>query len=106
MKTSIPDLKFNMAFKGPMLMGIKTKTSRFMRYGDVGDRFHVFRAVFEITAVERMKLGDVAAKHFIAEGFENQQDFWDFWEEIHPKRRGPDELVWMHTFRLVKGDGR
>ena len=97
MKVKIP---FKPRFKEPMLDGTKTWTSRTRRYGHKGDTFDAFGATFEIVEEpEKCTLRDIMYNHWKEEGCKSTTDFFEVWEEIHP-RKGfvPSQLVWAHIF--------
>lgn len=86
-----------------MLTGRKTGTTRNRMLGKPMDRFEAFGEWFEFTAVDRMRLGDVAKLFFRQEGFEAPEDFLDCWVEIHPRAKlDLTKAVWFHQFELVE----
>lgn len=89
-------------FKQPMLDGVKTHTCRSTCYGQPGDRFRKWGAVFELTAVWETMLEDVATNYWKQEGCTSPQEFVGVWNEIHPQRWfiGTDKK-WVHCFRKV-----
>lgn len=96
MKVKIPFLK---EFKVPMLSGKKTATSRTKRYGQRGDTFKAFGAMFQIKDVSKMSLGMIANEYYLDEGFISDNEFVQCWRKLHP-RKGyvPDQMVWVHIF--------
>lgn len=94
------DIPFNGKFREVMLNGTKTMTSRNKKYGDPGDTFERFEAVFVIKRIQQKNLGDIAANFFIEEGCESPADFMDIWKKLHPRRGwDPDQMVWTHEFQ-------
>ena len=96
-------IPFREEFREPMLKGQKTATSRTEKYGDVGDTFTAFDALFEITSVHKLHLGTIAKYHFKVEGVASPEAFKQKWAEIHP-RKGFDaeQQVFIHFFRRLK----
>jgi len=98
---SIP---FQERFIIPMESGIKTKTSRNKKYGEVGNIFINNTHIYQITEIERMELGVVAKIYYRQEGFNSPQEFIDCWVGLHP-REGfvPNQKVWVHSFKRYYG---
>lgn len=88
-------------FTERLLDGRKTMTSRFRRYGDVGDEFPHTGGRFELVNVSRIHLVHVGRSFYHAEGFETEEQFWDCWKRIHPKRTDTNLKVWVHEFRRI-----
>lgn len=85
-----------------MLGGIKTCTSRTKPYGEVGDQFTAFGAMFEIRAVERLPLFEVACSFYRQEGVESPAAFKLLWEKLHPHKGWVGhQIVVVHHFRRV-----
>ena len=101
MKVFIP---FKEKFREPMLNNVKTMTSRTKKYGNVGDTFEAFGAMFEITNVFRLELGDIAS-FWREEGCNSLDDFVETWKQIHPnKPYRLSDRFYVHKFRKeVKG---
>lgn len=78
----------------------KWATSRTYKLGSIGDRFKVKDKVYEITSVQRVKLGDVAKLWYRDEGFISPASFRAFYRKLHP-RKGfrATEMVYLHHFR-------
>lgn len=89
-------------FKQPMLDGVKTHTCRSRAYGQPGDRFKQWGAVFELVAVFQTTLEDVATHYYRREGCRTSHEFVGVWNEIHPRRPfiGTD-VKWLHEFRKI-----
>jgi len=96
------EIPFLQTFRGPMLAGAKTMTTRFRRYGRPGDFFDAFGSIFVLTDVRRETLGAVADNYYMPEGFSSPAGFWKCWRAIHPKRDQRGLPVWVHRFRLAK----
>lgn len=99
MEVKIP---FKTRLREALLSGNKTATTRFKKYGAHGDTFEIFGATFELLAVGRCSLYEVALYEFKREGFTSPDDFWAEWRTLHPGR-GNDPLVevWFHVFRRM-----
>lgn len=93
---------FRKQFKEPMEQGIKTCTTRSAYLGNVGDLFFVRGSLYEIKALERRTLGDIARYLWKEEGTASEQDFIDIWIDIHGafanQRR---TLMYVTHFRRV-----
>ena len=97
-------IPFRPEFKERMLAGRKTWTTRSKAYGEPGDTFLQFGAVFELTAVTKLPLGTVAVHGHKQEGFETTEEFIKCWNELHPLRGyAPGEEKFVHKFRLAEG---
>ena len=93
-------LPFKEEFKGEMLTGGKTCTSRTKKYGKPGDVFERWGAMFKIVEIKKMALQDVADKLYRKEGFFSPVDFIACWEELHPRVGWvPDQIVYVHFFQ-------
>ncbi|MDP3062936.1 MAG: hypothetical protein Q8O40_06975 [Chloroflexota bacterium] len=89
-------------FEDQMVGEQKTCTTRTRWYGDVGDTFDVFGHRFEITALERLRLEDVAVWSWQQEGVASPDTFRRIWAFLHPGRGWqPDYRGYVHHFRLV-----
>lgn len=96
-------LPFKPIFSGLILDGVKTKTARTKKYGEPGDLLNTGFCRVRLVAVDRVRVGDVADHHWRAEGVTSPDDFRRIWESIHPGRGfRPDDLVWLHTFEVVR----
>jgi len=97
-------IPFLAEFEGRMLNGKKTVTARTKRYGEKGNCFKAFGAIFIITFVEKMPLGDVRCYWYEREGFESQDKFIKIWKRIHPRKGFVSiQRVWVHGFKLLEG---
>jgi len=95
-------LPFLPRWKQPMLDGTKTHTCRSEAYGQPGDRFRAFGAVFELLAVWQTTLEDVATNYYQQEGCASPEEYIAVWNQIH-RRRGyiPTDVRWLHEFTRV-----
>jgi hypothetical protein len=85
-----------------MLADIKTCTARSKRMADVGDRFFVFGAWFEVDSVTEEYLAYVA-ECWQSEGCKSREHFIEIWNSIHPRKPySPEEIVYLHWFHRVK----
>lgn len=101
MKVWIP---FQDCWKDKMLTGRKTVTSRTKRYGDIGDTFQCFGAVFRFVDVSKQSLIHVETHLFDLEGCDSPEQFRRVWEQLHPRRGYIDrDRVYVHRFEKVKG---
>ncbi len=95
------NIPFQEQFSEAMLTGRKTVTSRFKRYGNVGDKFSVFGARFWLIRVTRTDLVYVAEEWYREEGFQSTDEFYLAWKKIHPRRNILSSRVWVHEFERV-----
>jgi hypothetical protein len=100
--TSVTFIPFLPRFHDAIRLGVKTMTARTKRYGEPGDVLQSKGFQIQLLEVRRVRLGDVAERHFIEEGCEDPADFMSVWKMLHP-RKGflPDLLVWLHVFRIA-----
>lgn len=90
-----------------VLTGAKTCTTWLQRKGCKGDTFRVTYAPMNITKTYRITrvlvtcLGDVAANHYRAEGFNSKDAFMRCWRELHPEPHMDYTYlrVYAHFFR-------
>ncbi len=95
---------FRPYWKDKMLSGQKTCTSRPSRYFFKDNKFMAFGAIFELIKVERLSLEHVATVLYKDEGCDSPDAFIAVWNDIHHiKGYVPEQVVWVHHFRLVKG---
>jgi len=88
-------------FEERMLSGQKIATSRTKKYGNGADLFCAFGHSFQLTKVDKVYLGDVAATFYKQEGFDSQADFMECWRKLHPRRNRYDTVIWLHQFKKV-----
>jgi len=96
-------IPFRWRFRGPMLSGKKTMTSRTSKMGQAGDTFTAFGHRFEITRVQLLTLDEISEKYWREEGVESPSQFVIVWNSIHPvKRFVKDQLVFSHIFKRLE----
>ena len=99
MRVKIP---FDIRFKPWMLEGIKQYDPRTKVYGQPGDFFHAFGAVFRIKGVHRFPLEPIALNGYREAGFSSPESFVDYWNEYHPIRGfRPNDQIYLHWFSLL-----
>lgn len=83
--------------------GRKTATSRNKKYGVAGDTFITTDStIFELDAIVKKSLHDVAYYFFKEEGAKDPHEFMDVWKELHPKKGFvPEQKVYFHTFKRI-----
>lgn len=91
----------------------KTMTARTEKYGEPGDMLvtNIYRygpeflslpIRIQLLEVRRVRLGDIAERHWHEEGCESMDDFKAVWTRIHPRAGyDPAKRVWLHIFRKV-----
>jgi len=95
-------IPFKAYFKGPMLSGVKTYTSRTKAMGHPGDTFTAFGTQFVILSIQVVRLSEVSTC-WLEEGCQSEEDFRRVWREIHPHvGYVDDQLVILHRFRKVE----
>lgn len=95
------EIPFMAEFEPLMLTGKKSTTSRRKRYGYPDDYFKAFGRYFSLISVEKMRLFDVAEKHYLEEGFNSPFEFQRCWKKLHPRKGyDPDQIVWFHRFKF------
>ena len=104
MEINIP---FNDWSKKRLKSKVKLATTRTKRYGKEGDTFIVHLGhvdyKFELLAVFKLSLYDVASRLYYIEGAESPLAFRKVWEQIHPRSAWqPDKKVNVHLFRLIE----
>ena len=102
------EIPFNDWSKERIQKQIKKATSRYKKYGDVGDTFIVDGFEYELELVIKVPLWFVKEDLYRSEGAESGSEFQVIWTEIHPKKGfRPFDLVWYHHFKdkvKCKGD--
>lgn len=94
------EIPFNKYFESSICNGVKTATSRTKRYGYTGDSFKAFGRCFVLTSVDKRQLGEIANHHFEEEGFNSSQEFIDFWNKLHPRKRFQvGQYIYFHKFQ-------
>jgi hypothetical protein len=95
------NIPFKERFSEPLKQGIKTMTSRTIRYGCPGDYFFAFGDCYVLTSVEKQTLGFIV-DHWKEEGCDSKEDFLVLWSEIHPRRIFDiQDKFWTHCFLEV-----
>ena len=87
---------------------LKKATSRYKKYGNVGDIFIINGYRYELELVIKVPLWFVAEDLFKSEGAESSSEFIQVWKSIH-KRKGyrAFDMVWYHHFKeLSKYEGQ
>jgi len=99
MEISIP---FNDWSKARLAAHCKRATSRYKKYGNVGDEFIVDGYKYQIELVIKLPLWLISEELYKSEGCVSKKEFIDVWEQIH-KRRGlrPFDEVWYHHFKQI-----
>lgn len=78
----------------------KRATSRYKKYGNVGDYFYVDDIQFEIELVIKVPLWFIAENLYRSEGADSVDEFIKVWKSIHPvKGYRPFDMVWYHHFK-------
>ena len=81
----------------------KRATSRYKKYGNVGDVFNINGVDYELFEVKRMMLSEVASYYYVMEGCTSEEEFKQIWKDIHPYRGFcGNDLVWVHFFREAR----
>ncbi len=100
--TDIGPIPFLAQFRNAVLNGDKTMTARTKKYGNPGDMFTAFGAMFKLISVTEVCLSFVAHVCAKFEGLGSAEEFINVWKEIHPKKGyDPDQLVYLHEFKRV-----
>ena len=96
-KIKIP---FNQWSKNRLVNQTKKATSRYQKYGKVGDTFKVDGVEYELELVIKLPLWFIAEDLYHSEGAKSVEEFVAVWREIHPKRGyKPYDEVWYHHFK-------
>ena len=100
MNITIP---FKSCWKGKMLSGRKTCTTRTKRYGREGDIFEAFGEKFVITnVINAYPLGLAIFLFAYEDGFESPDKMKKFWIKLHPRKGfDPQQEVWVHWFERI-----
>lgn len=82
------------------LAGEKTQQRRDGLYAYPGETFVLEDVVFEVTSVERQRIGDMSDADARAEGYPNLAMYKDLILKMHSGMEwNEDGLVWVHSFR-------
>lgn len=77
----------------------KKATSRYKKYGEVGDYFIVDGIRYALDLVIKVPLWFVSEDLYASEGCDTSTEFKHVWENIHPKKGfRPFDEVWYHHF--------
>lgn len=99
------NIPFNRKMVLASLSGQKRMTTRTKKYGDPGDRFILAGHEFEIIAVMKLPLKEVAQRFFRYEGFRSNVEFIEFWNKTYPKmsyEQYKDKEFYVHVYKRVK----
>ena len=78
----------------------KKATSRYKKYGEVGDTFTVGGFRYELELVIKVPLWFVVEDLYLSEGACSSDELREVWIGIHPNRGyRPFDLVWYHHFK-------
>ncbi|QSB01652.1 ASCH domain-containing protein [Methylomonas sp. EFPC1] len=82
------------------LAGDKTQQRRDGLYAYPGETFVLEDVVFEVTSVERQRIGDMSDADARAEGYPNLAMYKDLILKMHSGMEwNEDGLVWVHSFK-------
>jgi len=82
------------------LAGNKTQQRRDGLYAYPGETFVLEDVVFEVTSVERQRIGDMSDADARAEGYPNLAMYKDLILKMHSGMEwNEDGLVWVHSFK-------
>jgi len=82
------------------LAGQKTQQRRDGLYAYPGETFMVEQVEFEVTSVERQRLGDISDADARAEGYPSLAMYKDLILKMHSGMEwNEDGLVWVHSFK-------
>lgn len=80
--------------------GVKTQQRRDGLYAYPGEIFTLEGVEFEITSIERQKLGDMTDVDARAEGYPDLATYKDIILRMHANMQwDEDSLVWLHCFK-------
>jgi len=95
-------IPFAARWRGRMLDGRKTVTSRTKRLGEPGGVFVAFGARFELLSVEARPYGEIAGTLYAPEGCDSEDEFRKavrgIWWGKEPK---DDREMYLHSFRRL-----
>lgn len=92
-------IPFNIRSEDKLLHKLKKATSRYKKYGEIGDTFIVDGQCYYINLVVKLPLWFIRNYLYESEGCNTPEEFEQIWIGIHEKRgfRLKDE-VWYHHF--------
>lgn len=94
------EIPFNDWSKERLRGQLKKATSRYKKYGDVGDLFTIQGYSYELELVIKVPLWFIAEDLYQSEGANSSDEFKKIWVEIHPKKGfRPFDEVWYHHFK-------
>lgn len=97
-----PFLPFMAQFRGPILAGVKTVTTRSKAYGKPGDVLDTPFGPVRLVKVEQAYLKYVRDHLWREEGVESPEAFVTIWNAIHPTRGFRDDDVrFVHQFEVM-----
>ena len=100
MKIKIP---FNEWSKKRILNQTKKATSRYKKYGNVGDTFEVDGYKYELELVLKLPLWFITEDLYLSEGAKDSLELISIWKQIHPKKGfRPFDEVWYHHFKELR----
>ena len=96
---SIP---FNEWSKERLKAQLKRATTRYKKYGEVGDTFKVDDYTYELELVIQVPLWFVIEDLYESEGADSLDELKQVWCEIHTQKGyRPFDLVWYHHFKEI-----
>ena len=80
----------------------KNATSRYKKYGELGDKFVYNGYWYELELVIKVPLWFVSEDLYRSEGAKSSDEFIRIWKDIH-YRKGfrPFDMVWYHHFKQI-----
>lgn len=83
--------------------GKKTCTSRYKKYGQIGDRFIAVDSIYELIGIYKLQLNYIIETFYKEEGADSPNELLQIWIDIHPKRGyRPNDFVYLHLFKKVE----
>lgn len=93
------EIPFNIWSKNRISKQTKKATSRYKKYGNVGDTFIVDGFKYKLELIIKVPLWFIAEDLYRTEGANSKEEFIMIWEEIHPRKGfAPFDEVWYHHF--------
>ena len=100
MEIKIP---FNEWSKKRILNQTKKATSRYKKYGNVGDTFEVDGYKYELELVLKLPLWFITEDLYLSEGAKDSLELISIWKQIHSKKGfRPFDEVWYHHFKEIR----
>lgn len=95
-------IPFNFWSRMRLTNQFKRATSRYTKYGNVGDTFSVDGFKYELELILKLPLWFVVEELYLSEGAKSSDELEEVWKEIHPKKGfRPFDEVWYHHFKEV-----